>query len=103
MERIAGEIETNMMIASAAVQGESAGKRSESPARLKEPTVEAAGARSSGGRRSSLAHHVPSASGELIMGAASNACRSITEGLLFGFTFAIGYVFALFLLGAVLV
>lgn len=37
------------------------------------------------------------------MGAVSNVCRLITEGLLFGFTFAIGYVFALFLVGAVLV
>jgi hypothetical protein len=36
------------------------------------------------------------------MGAVSNACRSIAEGLLFGFTFAIGYVCALFLLGAVM-
>jgi hypothetical protein len=37
------------------------------------------------------------------MSAVSNVCRSITEGLLFGFTFAIGYVFAIFLIGAVLV
>jgi hypothetical protein len=36
------------------------------------------------------------------MNAVSNVCRSITEGLLFGFTFAIGYVVALFLIGAVL-
>jgi hypothetical protein len=38
-----------------------------------------------------------------MMGAVSNVGRSIIEGLLFGFTFAIGYVFALLLLGAVLV
>jgi len=101
-ESIAGGLKLPMMITSAAVQGESAGMRSECTARLKEPTVEAAGASSSGGRRGSLAHHDPSASGELIMGTVSNACRSIAGGLLFGFTFAIGYVCALFLLGAVM-
>jgi hypothetical protein len=102
LELTVGGLELSMMITSAPVQGESAGKRPVCTARLNEPTVEAAGASSSGGRRGSLAHHVPFASGELNMSAVSNACRSIAEGLLFGFTFAIGYVCALFLLGAVM-
>lgn len=35
------------------------------------------------------------------MSPAINVCRSVAEGLIFGFTFAIGWFAALLLLGAV--
>jgi hypothetical protein len=34
------------------------------------------------------------------MSAARSVCRMVAEGLIFGFTFALGWVFALLLIGA---
>jgi len=34
------------------------------------------------------------------MSAAGHVCRMVTEGLLFGFTFALGWFFALLVIGA---